>query len=264
MIKSPVGILDSGIGGLTIWKEIITLLPHESTLYIADSSNCPYGEKSVEFVLERARRMVRFLLENNAKLIVIACNTVTVIGIDRLREEFPGIPIAGIVPVIKTAAELSQKKKIGILSTTLTAESAYQKDLIQKFGNGCRVINVGTNELVPCIENGEIDPQEIGEKIRGELNIFKKEGIDTLALGCSHYPFIKEIIQKELGSTVHILDSGKAVARQVQRILEKEGRLEKVNSPYYEFVTSGKSEILEKMAHHISGRGKMQAKPIVF
>lgn len=261
MTQRPIGILDSGIGGLTVWKEIVTLLPFESTLYIADSAHCPYGEKPIQFIRERGEALIRYLLSHNAKLIVIACNTVTVVGIDVFRKKFPTVPIVGIVPVVKTAAQVSRAKKIGILSTTRTAESEYQKRLIQAFAFDCTVVNIGTNKLVPCIERCEISEREIKDAIADEIAVFRKTGIDTLALGCSHYPFIKDILQKELGENVLILDSGQAVARHVKRVLEKEGLLGS-GVAKHEFFTTGSSEVLKKMIDTISGHDTIQAQTV--
>src|SRR3989344_8078031 len=150
----PVGIFDSGVGGLTIFSEITKLLPRESIIYLADQNNIPYSGKSKKELEKITSNVVRFLLENDAKIVVVACNTATVYTLDYLRSEFD-IPIIGIVPIIKTAAEKTKIGRIGILSTVATAESDYQKELIKKFTNGLKVFNVGTDKIVsfrlgPC------------------------------------------------------------------------------------------------------------------
>ena len=240
--NQPIGVLDSGIGGLTIWKEIVNLLPHESTVYIADSKNCPYGSRPREEIYRLVRRLVQFLLEKQCKLIVLACNTITVSCLDTLRDEFPKVPIVGAVPVVKTAAEQTKNCKIGILSTTRTAKSKYQKDLIERFAGNCEVINFGTNKLVPLIEEGENNTSII-RIIEVKIQPFKDAGVDVLALGCSHFPLIRDQIQKILGSKVLVLDSGEAIARQVKRVLQ--GRIQRANlsnKPWHEFYTTGKTE----------------------
>lgn len=214
-MNQPLGILDSGVGGLTIWQEIVTQLPHESTLYIADSKNCPYGTKPSEQIYKLSKSLIDFLVKKRCKLIVIACNTITVTCLDRLRGDFPTIPLIGTVPVIKTAAEQTKNKKIGILSTVRTTESHYQKDLIEKFAEECEVSTVGTDTLVPLIEKGSSE-EEIATVIERVLAPFKKINIDVLALGCSHFPVVKKLFQEILGKNVQILDSGGAIARQAE------------------------------------------------
>ncbi|MBI2622350.1 glutamate racemase [Candidatus Microgenomates bacterium] len=254
MNNQPIGILDSGVGGLTIWREIVRKLPHESTIYIADSKNCPYGSKTSQEIYQLARRLVQFLIENNCKLIVLACNTITVSCLDRLRKDFPHVPIVGTVPVVRTASKLSKNKKIGILSTTRTAESQYQKDLIQNFAGDCELINIGTDKLVPLIEKGNMQDKMIQIILHKELKPFVNYGIDTLALGCSHFPLIKGQIQKELSSKVLVLDSGTAIARQVQRVLQGRNQLSTSGAINYIFYTTGNkaqfSEILRSMEYN--------------
>lgn len=237
MNNQPIGVLDSGVGGLTIWKEIVTLLPQECTIYIADSKNCPYGSKSADEIYSLARRLVKFLIKKDCKIIVLACNTITVSCLDRLRSEFSRVPIVGMVPVVKTASEQTKNGKIGILSTTRTAESQYQKDLIKRFAGDCRVINIGTDKLVPLIERGDASMIQI--ILTKELQPFVDTKVDVLALGCSHFPLIKDQIQKILGSRVLILDSGAAIARQVKRVLEANSAFSNSSKPTHQFFTTG-------------------------
>jgi glutamate racemase len=214
-----IGVIDSGVGGLSVWREIVSLLPDESTIYIADSKNCPYGEKSYEEIYNLTKRLITFLIQKEVKLIVIACNTMTVTSIARLRQEFPDMRIVGTVPVIKVAAVITKTKRIGILATEKTAESDYQKQLIVDFAKDCVVINEGTNALVPLVERGEIEGQKVEATLQHVLFPFQKEEIDVLALGCTHFPFFRPVMQEIVGDGVVILDSGEAIARQVERIL---------------------------------------------
>ena len=240
MNNRPIGVLDSGIGGLTIWREIVRLLPKESTIYIADSKNCPYGKKTPEQIHAFAKRLIKFLLKKDVKLIVIACNTITVSCLDKLREEFTNVPIVGTVPVIKTASEQTKNGIIGIFSTSGTAKSMYQKSLINKFAKDKTVINIGTDKLVPMIEKGK----SMYLVIKKILLPFKKTNIDVLALGCSHYPLIREQIQRVLGLQVVILDSGAAIARQVRRVLSNNNSLSSLKIAAHSFFTTGDKELL--------------------
>ncbi|MGH7245427.1 MAG: glutamate racemase, partial [Candidatus Levyibacteriota bacterium] len=182
MDDRPIGILDSGVGGLSVWEDIAKELPHESLIYIGDSANCPYGNKPVDLVYKLGRRLVTFLLSKDVKLIVVACNSITVSSIDKLRSEFPNIPIVGSAPVVKTAAAKTKNERIGILSTGVTSSSDYQRRLIQTFARGMKVVNNGSNKLVPLVEEG-ITEGEIAEAIlKEELQPFIRFDVDVLAL----------------------------------------------------------------------------------
>lgn len=213
----PIGIFDSGVGGLSIYREVKKLLPRESFIYLADQKNNPYGGRSVKEIQNLSSDVVSFLINQNTKAIIVACNTATVYAIDYLRSKFD-IPIIGIVPVVKTAAKKTKIGRIGILSTVATAESDYKKELIKKFANGLKVFNIGTDKIVPFIERGEVDSNKLIATLKEVLKQFTS--IDVLALGCSHYPFLRQEIQKILGPKILILDSGPACARQVKRVLE--------------------------------------------
>lgn len=242
----PIGILDSGVGGLTVLKEIKKLLPNESIIYIADSKNSPYGEKSSKKILELSKSLIHFLVEKKVKLVVTACNTITVSTIDSLRKTFPNVPIVGTVPVIKTCVLASKNKRIGILSTEKTAGSKYQKDLIKKFAKGFKVVNLGTNKLVSLVEKGKFGKSSL-EFIKAELEKFKKENIDTLALGCTHFPFLKKEIENYFNGKVKVLDSGEAIARQVERVLLSNKIKSESKNSKYEFYTSGDLIIFKKI-----------------
>jgi glutamate racemase len=253
MTNKPIGILDTGIGGLSVYQEIIALLPHESTIYIGDSAFAPYGRLSEDVIFERSKKLVSFLLEKDVKLIVVACNTITVSCIDKLREAFPQVPIVGTVPVVKTAAAMTKVKSFGILSSTRTAHSKYQKELIKQFAEGHTVINLGSHELVSLIEQGIIDGEQIDSILQKVLKPFQEEHIDTLALGCTHFPFIKKNMQKILGEDVTILDSGAAIARHVKRVLESKNILVSEGSAKREFYTTADAEKVNDIAKKILG-----------
>lgn len=244
MDNKPIGILDSGIGGLTVWREILSLLPQESTIYIGDSANAPYGDKDPQEIHQLARKLILFLLKKKVKLIVVACNVITTTCIDSLRNEFKDIPIIGTVPVVKKAAEKTRKKRIGILSTNGTAKSLYQKHLVEQYASGVYVLNRGTNRLVPLIEHGELEGVKIETLLKKDLEPFLKEKVDVIALGCTHFPFVKNSIQKILGTKILLLDSGEAIARQVRRILENKKALIARSVAKHSVYTTGKKDAL--------------------
>ena len=222
MDRRPIGIFDSGSGGLTIWKSVTSLLPLESIVYLGDHQYAPYGQKEEEFIRTRTKAAIAYFRLCKVKLIVIACNTATTVGIQEYRKVCPDIPIVGVVPVVKTAGSVSKTKHFAVLSTPATAESAYQKDLIQRFAADCKVVTIGNSRLVELIEEGKTDEQETIQVVRDMLTPLVKSSIDVIVLGCTHFPFVKHHIIQFMGSGILVLDSAGAVARQVERILSAE------------------------------------------
>lgn len=253
-MQNPIGIIDSGVGGLSIASTLIKNLPKESFIYVADSKNCPYGQETREEIYKLTKKMIDFLLKQHIKLLAIACNTITVSCIDDLRKDYPKLPIVGIVPVIKTAVEKTKNKKIGIFSTLVTANSNYQKDLIEKFAKGYFVLNLGSSNLVSLIE--KLDFEATDRALPEELEPFRRSNIDTLALGCSHFPLIKDQIQKYLPNVL-ILDSAEAVSRQVERILTYEDLLSKLKTSGYNFYTTGDLKVLDYFTQKLTKKGKV-------
>lgn len=248
MDARPIGLLDSGIGGLSIWHSIAAKLPKESTIYIGDQRFVPYGNKTKTFIRDRVCTLISFLLKRRAKLIVIACNTATVIGIDYYRREYPLVPIIGIVPVVKTAASQTKRKHIGIFSTYRTARSAYQKRLIALYAQGCEVENVGNRTLVQYVERGDIHTDAMRKILSRSLMPMIRKGVDVIALGCSHYSFMRSEIYSLVGSSVKILDSADAVARHTKLILTKNGQLNTNHPVSYRFYTTGNAQSVSGVA----------------
>ena len=236
--KQSIGIFDSGIGGLSIWKEITTLLPNENTIYLADSKNAPYGQKSPEKIIEFCIKNTEFLLERNCKLIVVACNTATTNAINYLRSNYD-IPFIGIEPAIKPAALQTKTNSIGILATKGTLSSELFNNTSQKFSDGIAIIEQIGEGLVPLIESGNIESVEMEQLLVRYLNPMLKKNIDYLVLGCSHYPFLIPQIRKIVGNQVTIIDSGEAVAKQTMAILNQHKLINSNNSsPCHEIYTN--------------------------
>lgn len=249
----PIGVLDSGIGGLSIWREITRILPQESTIYIGDHAFAPYGNLSEKTIQDRVKQLIRFLLKKNAKIIVVACNTATVAGIDKFRRWFDGIPIIGVVPVIKTAVSMTKTKHVAVLSTPNTASSVYQQSLIMSFAGGCAVENIGVPDLVSHIETGATDVQ-VERYLRHFLDTINTKGVDVIALGCTHFPFIAHIIRKIMGKQVSIIDSSGAVARHTSRVLDANGLRANNGKPYTIFYTTANPERVSRVATKCIGR----------
>lgn len=217
--QNPIGVFDSGVGGLSVLKHIHALLPHESLIYVADSANAPYGGKTPEEITERCLALTDFLLAHGAKAIVVACNTATAAAIDRLRQEHPALPIIGMEPAVKPAAAASKNGIIGVLATVGTLKSAQFAALLEAYGRNVKVVTQGCVGLVECIERGELDSSETSALLQKYLKPLLDEGADTIVLGCTHYPFVKAQIQQIVGENVTLIDTGAAVAKRLQNLL---------------------------------------------
>jgi glutamate racemase len=214
----PIGIFDSGIGGLSVLRHIRELLPGEDLIYISDRANLPYGNKESRFILERCEHIVDFLIQQDVKAIVIACNTATAVAVDHLRRRF-SFPIIGMEPGVKPAIELSQSGVIGVLATEGTLVSGKFQNLVEQHANGADIFYCPCYGWVEAIEHNGASHNATIELVKESLIPVLDKGVDTLVLGCTHYPFLKDTIKKVAGPTVAIIDTGHAVARQLQRRL---------------------------------------------
>jgi len=221
--NNPIGLFDSGIGGTSIWKEIHDLLPNEDTIYLADSKNAPYGQKSKEEIIALSIKNTEYLLNQNAKIIVVACNTATTNAIKELRELYD-VPFIGIEPAIKPAAIHSNSHVIGILATQGTLNSELFHQTAEKFQDTKIIEQIG-HGLVPLIEQGEMYSKEMDSLLHQYLQPMIEANIDYLVLGCSHYPYLIPQIKKILPKDIKIIDSGEAVARQTKSVLAQNNAL---------------------------------------
>lgn len=240
---NPIGLFDSGVGGTSIWKEIHALLPDESTIYLADSKNAPYGQKSKDEIIALSRKNTELLLEENCKLIVVACNTATTNAIKELRNTYD-VPFIGIEPAIKPAALQSKTGTIGILATKGTLNSELFSTALSNI-KGIRVMEQVGYGLVQLIEEGKLGSKELDDLLKEYLNPMTEANIDCLVLGCSHYPYLIPQIKKILPESVKIIDSGEAVARQTKNILQQKGLLQTVPENKTVFYTNDDPHVLE-------------------
>ncbi len=214
----PIGFFDSGVGGTSIWKEVVQLLPYESSIYLADSRNAPYGEKPVKEIISLCKKNTDRLLEMGCKLIVVACNTATTNAIEYLRSNYH-VPFIGIEPAIKPAALKSKTRFIGILATKGTLSSALFSKTSELYSKNITIIEVVGQGLVDLIEKGSHESPEMELHLRHLLKPMLIAQIDYLVLGCSHYPYLMPLLKKIFPPGVTIIDSGEAVARQTRKVL---------------------------------------------
>lgn len=244
-IRDSIGVFDSGVGGLSIWKEIVSLLPYESTIYLADSHNAPYGNKSEAQITQLCIKNTEKLIALGAKIIVVACNTATTNAIEFLRATY-ALPFIGIEPAIKPAALQSAHKSIGILATQGTLNSRLFYDTSQKYTQDTKVVEIIGEGLVPLIEKGDLQNPELRTLLQKYLTPMLEAHIDYLVLGCSHYPYLIPTLREMLPEHIKIIDSGQAVAKQTQHILNSQNLLNTGTKEVKHLcITNGNPQVLE-------------------
>ena len=253
--QNPIGIFDSGLGGLCILNTVRKHLPFESFIYFADSANCPYGSKTAEEVLSLSQKTIEFLLECDCKLIVIACNTITAVAIELFRSKYP-VPFIGMEPAIKPATLQSTTGRIGVLATENTFNGNLFKRTFEQYAKGLDVCVVPGHGLVELVERGAMNSEKARLLLEKYLAPMLEKGVDTLVLGCTHYPFLKDMIASITKNRMVIIDPSDAVAAQTQRIL-KEFDLNSPKGqtpdqlPKFRFFTTGSHKTAESLCSRI-------------
>lgn len=251
-MKQSIGIFDSGVGGLSIWKELTSLLPYEDTIYIADNKFAPYGKLPIEKIVDRAQKITQYFLDQNVKLVIVACNTATTHAINILRENFD-LLFVGVEPAVKVAAENSVSGEVGVLATSNTLISKRYLELKSLYAQKVKVIDLPGIGLVNEIEKGTLKSDQLNQLLHEILLPLQQTNVDQLVLGCTHYPLIKDSIQSILPNHISTVDSGIPVAKQVKKVLEKENLLHpKDKKGSHQFFTTSSpketNEILSAMS----------------
>ena len=241
----PIGIFDSGVGGLTVLKEIQAILPNEDLIYFADQIHVPYGPRSIQSVQRFGLAISHFLIELGVKIIVVACNTASAAALEQLRTWIPEISFVGMEPAIKPGAFETQSGKVGVLATVGTFDSRRYASLMTRFANDVLVFEDACPGLVEQIESGDIDSDETSRILSRALTPMLREDVDTIVLGCTHYPFVQSQIEEIVGRDVTIIDPAPAVARQTQRVLKQHRLLNVEGNPgrVAAFTTAGTGEL---------------------
>jgi glutamate racemase len=243
LAEAPLGVFDSGVGGLTILEELFRELPDERYIYYGDTGNCPYGVRPKAEIQLLAFNAAHLLLSHHAKLIVVACNAASVSAISALRTRFPGIEFVGVVPAVKPAAERSRTGKIGVAATEASARSDFLRQLIEQHASGVEVLAVGCPRLVLLAEAGRLEGPEVEAVIREYIQPMLDAGIDTLVLGCTHFPAMRSAFQQVAGPEVEIIDSGQAIARRTRFLLTR-----------HQLLAAPTQDAMSKMPHALTSR----------
>lgn len=248
-MKQPIGIIDSGVGGLTVVKEVIRQLPNEQILYVGDTARCPYGPRPMEEVKKFTWQMTQFLLDKNIKMLVIACNTATAAVLEEIKNEL-NIPVIGVIhPGARTAIKVTKNYQIGVIGTIGTIKSHAYEVALKSINGKSKVTSLPCPKFVPLVESGEYHGPVAKKIVAETLRPLKRKGLDTLILGCTHYPLLESLIKNVMGKGVSVISSGEETAREVSTILYHNGKLNTSNKkPEHQFYTTGSMSIFKKIA----------------
>lgn len=253
--NAPIGVFDSGLGGLSVWQELDAMIPAENVLYIADSAYVPYGTRSPEEIRARSIAVSKFLIDRGVKLVVVACNTASAIAIDDLRHTFPNTEFVGLEPAVKPAVGMSLTGRVGVLATPRTVSGDRLRVLIEHWADSVKVHSIAGNGMVELVEEGNLGGKQVDAVLAPILDPLLEQDVDVLVLGCTHYPFLRGAIERYVGSDVRVIDSGEAIARrtlnllQGDRLLHVRGELGSLT-----MFTTGDDQDASRVASQLLGR----------
>lgn len=246
---APIAVIDSGVGGISVLKELIRLMPNENYIYFGDNENAPYGNKTAEEVRSLMFSNVSMLIKEGAKAIVIACNTATAASATALREKYPNIPVIGIEPAIKPSAKYKEHSNVLVMATTLTLKQEKFEELLERFSSYVNIMTLACPGLMEFIENGVTKGNELEEFLEKLFSDVKGIKFDSVVLGCTHYPHIKETIKKVLGNDIMVFDGGEGTARETKRRLDDLGLINKSKEKgIIKIICSSKEKNIEELS----------------
>ncbi len=258
-IEGPIGVYDSGVGGLSVLRAIHSQLPNEETLYFADQAKVPYGERSLEEVRQLSEGVTRMMMKQGAKLIVIACNTASAAALKHLRALYPEFPFVGMEPAVKPAAEQTLTGKVGVLATPAAFQGELYASVVERFAKDVQIFQATCPGLVKQIERGYLNTYLTRNILQQALQPMLAEGVDTLVMGCTHFPFVIPLIQEIAGETVRIIDPAPAIARQTERVLIQQYLLRTSSAKLsHRYLTSGDPTRFSRLLEQLLG---IRAKP---
>lgn len=249
-----IGVFDSGVGGLSVWREIVRQLPHEDTVYFADQAHVPYGPRSQDEIRAFCHDIVEFLIARGCKAIVVACNTASAAALKYLRETFPQLPVIGMEPAVKPAAAMTRSRVVGILATPATFQGRLFRATAGRHASGIELIEQVCDGLAEVVESGQLDGPQTEAVLRGFLLPMLTAGADTVVLACTHYPFLIEPIRRIVGPAVSVIDPAPAIARHLGDVLDAGGlAAHRDRSGHHVFFTSGDAEAFRAMMLRLTG-----------
>ena len=260
MNNAPIGLFDSGMGGLSVWQEVRRGLPSESLIFFGDGVRCPYGSRSREQILSFTIEAVERLIAEGCKLIVIACNTATAVAIETLRQRYPQIPFVGLEPAVKPAALTTRTGVVAVLATARSLEGALFQHTSAQYADRVEILKIVGEGFVEIVEAGDEAEPYAEQAVRAVIEPIIAAGADKIVLGCTHYPFLKQTMERVIdGRNVEIVDSGSAVCRRVAQLLDEHNlRAEQNNSPEYRFITLGDENYLKQLQRRAYGCGSKE------
>jgi glutamate racemase len=245
---NPIGVFDSGVGGLSILRAMREQMPEENIIYFGDQGHVPYGARPMKQIQDFSEGITNFLLDQGSKLIVVACNTASAAALTYLREKFPAVSFVGMEPAVKPAAETTKTGKVGVLATPATFQGALYASVVERFAAGVELFQNTCPGLVSQIEKGELDSPETRAILEDALHPMLEKNIDTVVLGCTHYPFVIPLIKQIVGDNVRVIDPAPSVTRQAKRLLEVgEMRNSSEINGNVQYYTSGEVALVESV-----------------
>ena len=242
---APIGIFDSGLGGISVWQALHDALPNESLIYLGDGARCPYGSRSRDEIRKFTFEAVERLLAEGCKMIVVACNTATAVAIKELRESYPSVPFVGLEPAVKPAALTTKSGVIGVLATKRSLEGDHFRRAEERYGAEVKILKAVGEGFVEAVEHNEEHTSATEELVRRAVKPLVDGGADKIVLGCTHYPFLRSVIERVAGDGVEVVDSSEAVARRVATLLDENGIRAEQTAPEYRFLTFADEEYAE-------------------
>lgn len=252
--SNPIGVFDSGVGGLSVLRAMRALMPNENVIFFGDQGHVPYGPRPLEEVRAFSEGITRWLLDEGAKLIVVACNTASAAALKYLRETFPAVKFVGMEPAVKPAAEWTRSRVVGVLATPATFQGALYASVVERFASGVEILQNTCPGLVQEIEKGNLEGQETRRILESALLPMLEKNVDTVVLGCTHYPFVIPLIERIVGESVRVIDPAPSVAKQAERLLEAGGMRNAFTSRgRVQFYTSGDAMAVESLLPKLLG-----------
>ncbi len=250
---APIGVFDSGVGGLSVWREIVRQMPHESTLYLADQAHVPYGPRPADQIRGFCDGIAEHLLAAGCKAIVVACNTASAVALKPLRERFPDVPIVGLEPAVKPAAALTRSGVIGVMATPATFQGRLYQATVGRHAAGIRVVDRVCAGLADMVESGTLGGAQAQQRLAGYVQPMLDAGADVIVLGCTHYPFVIEPIRRIAGTGVTVIDPSPAVARHLGNVLVHHGLHRREGVARHRFQTTGAVADFDALARRLIG-----------